>query len=174
MVDTSSTPVLVQPRVVLALGLLCLFFFGGFAMLSALPTAHVPHWFTPPVTRTEVFWEVGGFGLFTLLGMFLLTSYFLERHEGSKRGLTCRSIFGLNKTVEWSNLHSVRYCPYPRAWFRLQSTSGTVIRVSFWLVGLPDFARLLLHSAPDCSLDATTTAVLRAVAAGHPAPMRLN
>jgi hypothetical protein len=53
-------------------------------------------------------------------------------------------------------------------WFRLEAQSGTVIRISAMLTGLPEFARLLLVHAPTQGIDAKTLELLRATAAGDP------
>ena len=111
---------------------------------------------------------------FTLLSVYLITSYLLERHELSEKGLVCRTIFGMNKAVQWSDIQSVRYCPYPKAWFRLNAGSGTVVRVSFQLEGIHDFAGLVVEKAPKRSFDKTADVILRAVATGFPPPLRLN
>lgn len=174
MTGTSSTHALVQPRKTLAVGVSTFLLFASGALLSLLPSAPVPHWIEQPGPGAEAAWVVGVLGTFALLGAFLTATYFLERHELSRHGLTCRSMLGRNKAVKWCDLRSVQYCPYPKAWFRLQATSGTVVRVSFWLQGLPDFARLVLDGAPDGSIDETTAGILRAVAAGHPPPMTLS
>lgn len=174
MTVTSPTPALVQPRATLAVGASTFLLSGSGALLSFLPFAHVPHWIEQPSSGAEQAWVTGTFGALALLGAFLTATYFLERHELSRHGITCRSMFALSKAVEWSDLRSVQYCPYPRAWFRLQANSGTVVCVSFWLQGLPDFARLVLRGVPDDSIDETTAAVLRSVAAGHPPPIQLR
>lgn len=150
--------VLRNPRLNLLLGIIVGIFCGVFIWL-AIP---------------EKAWVILISLAFTLMGAFLITSYFLERHELSEKGLVCRTIFGMNKAVLWSDLQSVRYCPYPRAWFRLKGGSGTTVRISFQLEGIQDFARLVVDKAPKRSFDETTIAILRAVAKGFPPPLRLN
>jgi hypothetical protein len=169
-----TTPVLVQSRVTLAAGVSSFLLGASLVLLSVLPSAYVPHWIERGGPGIERALLAGGSGLFALLGAFLTATYFLERHELSAHGITSRSVFGLSKAVEWSDLRSVQYCPYPRAWFRLHSNSGTVVRLSFSLQGLPEFARLALHGAPVGSIEETTAAVLRSVASGHHPPMRLG
>jgi hypothetical protein len=123
---------------------------------------------------TESAWVVAIFGAFTSLGAYLITGFLLERYELSEKGLVGRTVVGIKKAIQWSDLQSVQYCPYPKAWFRLKTKSGPVVRVSFALQGLPDFAKLVLNNAPKGSIDETTCDVLRAVAAGYAPPMTLN
>jgi hypothetical protein len=53
-------------------------------------------------------------------------------------------------------------------WFRLESQSGTVARISVMLMGLPVFAQLLLvHTLPE-AIESNTLAVLRMTAEGNP------
>jgi hypothetical protein len=151
--------VLNHPRIILAIGMAC---FIGFGLCSL---------FSFP---TEPAWVIAGFAAFALLGAYLTAGYFLERYELSENGLVGRTVLGMNKAVEWSDLQSVQYCQYPRAWFRLTARSGAVVRVSFGLQRLPGFAQLVLSRAPSSSIDETTYTVLRSVAAGHDPPMRLN
>lgn len=56
---------------------------------------------------------------------------------------------------------------------RLEAGSGTVVRVSVALKGLPAFARLLLQGAPQGAIDAATLHILRMTAAGYPPPLRV-
>jgi hypothetical protein len=53
-------------------------------------------------------------------------------------------------------------------WFRLETASGEVARLSAMLVGLPELAGLLLVHAPPQAIDAETLAILEATAGGHP------
>lgn len=56
-------------------------------------------------------------------------------------------------------------------WFRLETRSGKVARVSAMLIGLPDFARLVLRYAPADAIEPDTLPVLRATAEGNPPPI---
>jgi hypothetical protein len=61
----------------------------------------------------------------------------------------------------------VQYAPAMK-WFRLETRAGSVARISIMMMGLPEFARVLLKSAPQAVIDAQTLDVLQATAAGHP------
>jgi hypothetical protein len=53
-------------------------------------------------------------------------------------------------------------------WFRLETQSGDVARISAMLIGLPEFARLLLSHAQPHAIDAETLLILQATADGNP------
>ena len=53
-------------------------------------------------------------------------------------------------------------------WFRLETRSGEVVRVSAMLIGLPEFTRALLDGAPADAVDAGTLEILEATARGNP------
>ena len=61
--------------------------------------------------------------------------------------------------LRWSDLRAVRYAPLVK-WFRLETHSGEVARISVMLTGVPDFARTLLARAPGGAVDADTLLVL--------------
>jgi hypothetical protein len=56
-------------------------------------------------------------------------------------------------------------------WFRLETRTGAVARISAMLIGLPEFARLLLAHAPADAIPPETLLVLEATAAGNPPPV---
>ncbi len=173
VVGSSGTPVLVYPRTILVTGAACVLFFGTLGLSSILHPDTISGCLGRPSTTGETLLVIATFMTFTMLGAYLAASYFLDRHELLNNGVASRNVLGRWKSMAWSDLRSVQYCPYPRAWFRLEGRSGSVIRVSFALQGLPAFAQLLLERAPSAAMDTTTLAVLRAVAAGHAPPMRL-
>ena len=173
VMNSSTKPVLLYPRAILVAGVACFLFFGTFTLSSVLHPDTVSGCIGRPVTTGETLLVVATLGTFAILGAFLAASFFLERHELSRDDLASRNVLGRWKSIAWSDIKSVKYCPYPKAWFRLEARSGSVIRVSFALRGLPDFAQLVLERAPNAAMDPTTLAVFRAVALGHAPPMRL-
>jgi hypothetical protein len=169
-----TKPVLRHQSWIPAVGASGLLLSGTLAVLSLLPSNNRPGWLNFASAGSEPLWVPLGFGAFALLGVYLVTSYFLERHELSEQGLTSRTALGRRKLRQWSDLQAVQYCPYPRAWFRIQASSGLIIRISFGLRELPALAGILLERAPTASMNATTRDVLRAVALGHPPPLTLK
>jgi hypothetical protein len=53
-------------------------------------------------------------------------------------------------------------------WFRLERQTGKVARISAMLIGLPEFARVLLAHTPPGVIDAETLPILEATAALSP------
>jgi hypothetical protein len=53
-------------------------------------------------------------------------------------------------------------------WFRLETQSGTVVRISVMLMGLPIFAQMVMTYARSAAIDPTTQMILHATAEGNP------
>jgi hypothetical protein len=117
--------------------------------------------------KTTTWWTTTMFVGFALLSIPMITDYFLVRHKVSEVGMAYRTWTGAAKDLTWSELRTVRYAPVNK-WFRLETQSGEVARISVMLMGLPDFARLLLTHAPGQAIDRETLPVLQATAEGHP------
>jgi hypothetical protein len=152
----SEAHVLVLPPSVLIIGLLCFVFFAAAAIVSNVIA-----------NKTTTWWTTSIFVGFALLALIMLYGYFFERHEISEEGLIYRRITGVKSFLVWSDLRAVRYSRYMN-WFRLETNSGNVARVSVMLMGLPEFARLLLRTAPRDSIEAATLNLLRVIAFGSP------
>jgi len=150
---------LVYPLGTLIVGLIC---FVGFASV-AIHTNVFPN-------KTVTWWTTTGFVGFALVGLFVMSQYFVEKYEVSEEGLSGRNAFGIRKRSEWSDLRAVRYAAGMK-WFRLETRSGSVVRISAGFMGLPEFARLLLQNAAEGTIDAKTMDVLRATAGGQPPPV---
>jgi len=76
-------------------------------------------------------------------------------------------LFGSGGQIRWADLKSVRFSAAMK-WFRLESQSGTVVRISVLLIGLPVFAQLLLVHTPPEAIESKTLPVLRTTAEGNP------
>jgi hypothetical protein len=105
-------------------------FFAGIAVISNVYANATTTWLT-----TTVF--VG----FALLALPIVGDYFAARHEVSEEGLRYGRLFGSGGQIRWADLKSVRFSAAMK-WFRLESQSGTVVRISVMLMGLPVFAQL--------------------------------
>lgn len=101
------------------------------------------------------------------MSLLLVLEYIVARHRVSGIGMNYGRWFGRRRDLRWADLRSVRYSPLLR-WFRLETAGGEVARISAMLMGLPEFAHLLLRHAPAESIDEETVAILRATAAGNP------
>ena len=145
-----------HPPGMLIMGLVCFGLFAGAAIVSnVFPNKSVTWW------TTAIF--VG----FALLSAPMIADYFLARHTVSEQGMHYGKLTGARKSLRWDELRVVRYSAAMK-WFRLETQSGDVARISAMLMGLPEFARLLLAYAPRQAIDEATLAVLQATAEGNP------
>jgi hypothetical protein len=150
---------LVQPKGVLVIGLVGFVFFAALAILSNVFTNETTTWWT-----TAVF--VG----FALLSASLVSVCFTDRHELSDSELIYTTFFGARKHMRWSTVKTVRYAPVAK-WFWLKDESGQVARISAMLMGLPEFARLLLKYVSPQAIDEETRKILQACAEGRLPPL---
>ena len=156
---TSDARRLVHPKSILILGVITFVFFAGIAIVSnAIPN------------ETTTWWTTAIFVGFALLSIPLIAEYFRVRHEVSEEGLSYGRLFRRRGYLKWSDLRSVTYAPTMK-WFRLETHAGEVARISAMLIGLPEFARLLLAHAQRGAIDAQTLPILEATAAGDPPPV---
>jgi len=144
------------PPSTLIVGLVCVGLFAGIAVVSNSYTNDTATWWT-----TAIF--VG----FALLSAPMVSGYFLQHHEVSEDGLAYRNMTGARRDLRWSDLKAVRYSSAKKS-FRLETRAGDSARISAMLMGLPEFARLLLEHAPKDAIDPGTVGVLEATAAGNP------
>lgn len=150
---------LVHPISTLIIGLIGFIFFASIATISNV----FPN-------RTTTWWTTTGFIGFALMSFVWIADYCLARHEVSEEGLIYRRLTGSRGKLKWSELRRVRYAPAMK-WFRLEDRSGEVARISTMLIGLPEFARVLLANTDPSVIDAETLPILMATAAGSPPPV---
>ena len=147
---------LVHPPTTLIVGLVGFALFAGIAVVSNVyPNT------TATLLTTSVF--LG----FVALSLVVVADYFLAQHEVTDEGMNSRRFTGRRGSLTWSEVATVRYSPAMK-WFRLGSRSGEVARVSVMLVGLPEFARLVLAHVPPSAIEPHTLPVLQATADGRP------
>jgi len=145
-----------HPPSTLIIGLMCFGFFAGIAIVSNV----VPN-------KTTTWWTTTIFVGFALLSVPMVIDYFMATHEVSEAGLSYRKLVGTRKYLHWSDLRDVRYALMMK-WFRPEAQLGDVARISVMLMGLPEFARLLLEHAPADAIESGTLPILQATAEGHP------
>lgn len=145
------------PPSILVIGLAGLAFFLGLAILgNVLPLGGK----TAPPLATTIF--LG----FATLAAVMTADYFLSRHFVTEEGIDYGRLTGRRGKFEWSEVIEVRYSESMK-WFRLRGRSGAVARVSAMVIGLPEFARLVLAHVPADAIDPQTRDVLEATAAGN-------
>lgn len=145
-----------HPTSTLVIGIAGFLLFATIAVISNVFANATTSWKT-----TAVF--VG----FALLALPVLGDYFAARHEVSEEGLRYGRLFGSGGYMRWTELRSVRFSEAMK-WFRLESQSGKVVRLSVMLMGLPRCAQLLLAHAPPQSIEKNTLPVLQSTAEGNP------
>jgi heme/copper-type cytochrome/quinol oxidase subunit 4 len=153
---TSQARRLAHPPSTLMIGAVCSVFFAGLAVVSNV----VPN-------KTTTWWTTSIFVGFAILSAPLVVDYFMANHQVSEDGLAYTKLVGTRKYLRWSDLRDVRYASSMK-WFRLETRSGDVARISVMLMGLPEFARLLLANAPDDAIQSDTLPILQATAQGNP------
>ena len=145
-----------HPASTLIIGLSCFLLFAAIAVISNIFANATTSWKT-----TTIF--VG----FALLALPIMGDYLAARHEVSECGLRYGRLIGSGGYMRWTELKSIRFSEAMK-WFRLESQSGRVVRLSVMLMGLPRFAQLLLAHAPRQSIDKNTLPVLQTTAEGNP------
>jgi hypothetical protein len=151
-----SSQRLQHPTSTLVIGVACFLLFAAIAVISNVFANATTSWKT-----TTVF--VG----FALLALPILGDYFAARHEVLEEGLRYGRLVGSGGYMPWTELKSVRFSEAMK-WFRLESQSGKVVRLSVMLMGLPTFAQLLLAHTPPQSIEKKTLPVLQTTAEGNP------
>ena len=147
---------LTQPRSSLILGCVGCLFFVGLAVVSNVYS-----------NKTTTWWSTSIFVGFALFCAPAIASYFLARHDMSEDGLGYRPLMAPRRFLRWSHLRLVRYAPVMKH-FRLEAHTGEVARISAMLIGLPEFARLLLAHTPAHVIEADTLLILNETADGNP------
>jgi len=147
---------LVHPASTLIIGVIAFTFFAGIAVVSNVFA-----------NSTTTWWTTATFTGFALFSLVLIADYFFARHVVSEAGLSYGRFLGSRGYLRWTEVSQVKYAQGMK-WFRLQTHSGSVVRVSAMLVGLPEFAKVLLaHTSPG-AIDRETLAILEATASGNP------
>ncbi len=154
--STAEGRQLAHPPSTLIIGLVGFSFFLGIAVISNV----YPN-------KTTTLLTTSFFLGFAALSLPMIADFFLARHEVTDEGLNYGRITGRRGSLKWSQVSRLRYEPVMK-WFKVETASGQVARVSAMLVGLPEFARTVLVYVPPTAIDAQTHAVLEATAAGNP------
>ena len=88
------------------------------------------------------------------------------RHELTVDGLDFGRLLGPRGSLKWRDVTRLTYSKGPR-WFRIETASGKVARISPMLTGLPEFAREVLEQVPSYAIDDSARAVLQACTQGE-------
>lgn len=148
---------LVPPKSLLVIGLLPIAFFLGIAVISN----------TVGKNSTTSIWTTLAFIAFAALGLPVVSEYYFARHEVLADGMAYGGIFGKRGRFTWSQVTRMRYNAGAK-WFVLDLHSGTRVRISAVLLGLPEFAAAVLAHVPRSVIDDATHGLLQETAAGNP------
>ena len=151
-----------HPRSTLIIGLVGFVFFVALLVISNVYGNATTTWAT---TAT--------FGGFALLTLPIIGDYLGARHEVSEHGLRYSRFISAGGFLPWTELKSVTFSQGMK-WFRLEFRSGLVVRLSVVLMGLPEFARLLLAGTPNGVVERETRSILQATAEGNPPSVWAN
>jgi Bacterial PH domain len=153
----SEVQTLRHPRSTLLIGVVGALFFLGIAVVSN----------TVSRNHTATIWTTLLFIFFGLASLTMVADYFFARHKVSDAGIDYGRMFGQRGNLLWSDVRRVRFASAMK-WFVLEPRAGGSVRVSAMLMGLPEFARLLLLHVPAQLIDDKVRAVLDATRGGHP------
>jgi hypothetical protein len=135
---------------VLILGVLASGIFAGATILS-----RIHDYGGPPVT--DIF--LG----FAILSLVLVEQYCFARHELTADGMNYGRPMGARGSLKWSEVTHLTYSPGMR-WYRLQTSTGAVVRISSMMRGLPEFAREVLARVARPAIDDKAWSMLEATA----------
>jgi hypothetical protein len=153
----AETSVRRYPKVLVILGAVGLAFFVALAALSAIYRG-----------KDDPAWLPALFLSFSLLlGAPLVLVYFRTRYELLPDGLRYQSLYRRQGSISWMDVTKVG-CSHSAGWFSVSTRDGRVVRLSFMLTGLPQFARALLAANPATAVDASARPLLEQSAAGSP------
>jgi TPR repeat protein len=144
-----------HPRSTLFLGLLILGFFVALGLASIVYDND-----SGGPLMSALF---AGFGM---LGLLMIVEYFRAYHELTVDGLDFGRLLGPRGSLKWRDVTRLSYSKGLR-WFRIETSSGEVARISAMLTGLPEFARAAREHVPSYAIDDSAREMLEACAHGQ-------
>lgn len=102
--------------------------------------------------------------------LYVFVEYFRGRHQITEGGLEYGRVFGSRGRMNWITVQSVRYVQWSK-WFRVESHTGEVARVSSFVRDITEFARVVLANVPASAFDEQTAQILQETASGTPPPL---
>src|SRR5262245_31938889 len=104
----SEAGTLAHPVSTLVMGLVCVAFFGGIALISN----------TVGKNQTTTIWTTLTFLAFAFMSVSMIADYCFARHRVSEVGLEYGRMFGQRGAFGWSDVKRVRYAPVMK-WFAI-------------------------------------------------------
>jgi tetratricopeptide (TPR) repeat protein len=114
----------------------------------------------------------GAFTTFGALGLLLMVGSVRVWHVLTADGLEFGRLMGRRGSLKWRDVTRLTYSKGMR-WFRIETASGEVARISAMLTQLPEFARAVLELVPSYAIDDGAREALQAyIKGGSPAAAR--
>ena len=145
-----------HPASTLILGIVGAVLFFGAAIVSN----------TVGKNSTSTIWTTLTFVGLGCASSLAIADYFRARHRVSDSGIDFGRMLGERGRLRWADLRRVHHASFMK-WFVLEGRSGTKVRVSFMLLGLPEFARLVLQHVPREVIEPDTLDLLQAAEQGQ-------
>lgn len=146
---------LCHPISTLIMGLVGFIFFAALAIISNVIPNKTTTWGTTSI-----------FLIFAAFSLFLIFEFIRARHQLTDSGMLYGRLLLPRQHLLWSDVRSVRYAPRLK-WFKIQTATGEIVRVSSMLLGLPEFAQAVLASVSTEAIEPETLPILRATALGE-------
>ena len=129
-----------------------------FAWLTLLIFCAIAGWQlkSPPPRPGMESGQIIGAIMLILFGLATITEVRGTAHRANPEGLRHVGPWSRSRFIAWSDVTSVRYSAMMQ-WFRVTGRDGTRIRVSQYLIGMPDFARLIKRHVPREAIANETT-----------------
>ncbi len=113
---------------------------------------------------------VGFWAVFLLIATPMLLAYFRNRHELTDSEMKYGSTFGRGGRFRWSEVRRVDYQALHKR-VRIEAENGRVAKVPIMLVGVPQFAQMVLTKVPTESIDPIARKALKWLVLGEVPPM---
>jgi len=143
------------PLYVFFIGLIDFLLFGGFALFSNLfPNG------TESVATTAIF--IG----FSLLGLFLVYVYFVEKYTYDENEIIYRKMTFRKIKIEWKSVESVKYSTGMQ-WFVIKRDDGKKAYFAVMLKGMKPFSEMILKKVSHEKMNYKTLETLESIMNGN-------
>jgi hypothetical protein len=105
----------------------------------------------------------GVLAAFGAVGLLLIVGSVRVWHRLTADGLEFGRLLGRRGSLKWRDVTRLTYSKRMR-WFRIETASGEVVRVSALVTGLPEFAGAVLEQVPSYAIDDGARETLQAYA----------
>jgi hypothetical protein len=105
----------------------------------------------------------GVLAAFLAFGLLLIVGSVRVWHVLTADGLEFGRLLGRRGSLKWRDVTRLTYSRGMR-WFRIETASGEVVRISAILTGLPDLAGAVLEQVPSYAIDEGAREALQAYA----------